>query len=928
MKSKWVFHQLNSRHPSLSSLFSPLKTKTTSQHPYSSSAKHVLNHVQISHLLSVSAKDGQFYMGPSLHAFFVKGPQYFDVQNQCNIHNVAVIWNSLLSLYTKCGPINDAVKLFDEMPIRDTVSWNIMISGFLRDGDFDTGFGYFKRLLELGFDWLDQASFTTMLSACDIQEYSFVTKIIHCLVVLSGYEQEVTVGNALITSYFKCGSCGLGRQVFGEMRERNVITWTAVISGLVQNQLYDDSLKLFAEMRCGSVNPNFLTYLSSLMACSGLQALREGRQIHGILWKLGSQSDVRIESALMDMYSKCGSVEDAWRVFESAEELDEVSMTVILVGFAQNKFEDEAIQFFVKMVKAGIEIDPNMVSAVLGVFGVDTSLGLGKQIHSVIVKRGFTSNPFVSNGLINMYSKCGDLKESIKVFSRMSDKNSISWNTMIAAFARHGNGSRALELYEEMRLEGIKPTDVTFLSLLHACSHVGLVEKGMEFFKSMTEVHKISPRTEHYACVVDMLGRAGLLNEAKSFIEGLPVKPDLLVWQALLGACSIHGDSEMGKYAADQLILAAPNSPAPYILLANIYSSKGRWRERARTIRRMKEMGVDKETGISWIEIENAVHSFVVDDRSHPNAEIIYEVLAELFRHMIDEGYQPDKRFIQTEQLPPRLHHQNLRKKMEHLCLNSSLPLILSIQKAVAKPNRHNFPSHSRTPLRCPSKTFTVRNSKETTGDSAPPSPLSSSSAYAILGVEPSCSAAELKAAFRSKVKQYHPDLNRDGKDSDSMIRLVIQAYEMLSEYSRSEIIERECLDPFDDPECEAFDIFVNEVLCVGRGCPYSCVKTAPHAFTYVSSTGTARATSQGHGEDYQVQLAVGQCPRSCIHYVTPSQRIILEELLESILNVPYDISAEADLLYSLITKAKFENNRYQKPKKQPKTSSKHVDWF
>lgn len=582
-------------------------------------------------------------MGPSLLASVIKSPQFVDTQDHYKVRYVTVIWNSLLSLFAKCGSITDAVKLFDEMPVRDTVSWNIIISGFLRKGDFDTGFGYFKRLLELGFDRLDKASFTTILSACDIHESNFVTKMMHSLVVLSGYEQEVTVGNALITSYFKCGSYGLGRQVFGKMGERNVITWTAVISGLVQNQLYDESLKLFMVMRCGLVNPNSLTYLSSLMACSGLQALREGQQIHGILWKLGIQSDLRIESALMDMYSKCGSMEDAWRVFESAEELDEVSMTVILVGFAQNKFEDEAIQFFVKMVKAGVEIDPNMVSAVLGVFGVDTSLGLGKQIHSMTVKRGFTFNPFISNGLINMYYKCGDLNESVKIFSRMPKKNSISWNTMIAAFARHGNGHRAIDLYEEMKLEGVEPTDVTFLSLLHACSHGGLVEKGMEFFNSMTEVYRISPRTEHYACVVDMLGRAGLLNEAKSFIKGLPVKPDLLVWQALLGACSIHGDYEMGKYAADQLFLAAPDSPAPYILLANIYSSKGKWKERARTIRRMKEMGVDKETGISWIEIENAVHSFVVDDRSHPKAETIYEVLAELFRHMIDEGYQPDK---------------------------------------------------------------------------------------------------------------------------------------------------------------------------------------------------------------------------------------------------------------------------------------------
>lgn len=205
--------------------------------------------------------------------------------------------------------------------------------------------------------------------------------------------------------------------------------------------------------------------------------------------------------------------------------------------------------------------------------------------------------------------------------------------------------------------------------------------------------------------------------------------------------------------------------------------------------------------------------------------------------------------------------------------------------------------------------------------------PLSTAAAYAVLGVDPHCSAADMKAAFRAKVKQFHPDLNNTTR-SDAMIRRVIEAYRILSNCTPSQLIERECLDPFDTPESEAFDLFVNQLFCVGKACSSSCVKRAPHAFTYDASTGTARASSQGHGDDYQVQCAVGQCPRSCIHYVTPSQRILLEELLDSILEAPYDTSAEADLLYSLITKAKFENNRYQKPKKQPKASSQHVDWF
>ncbi|KAL3621789.1 hypothetical protein CASFOL_034449 [Castilleja foliolosa] len=194
--------------------------------------------------------------------------------------------------------------------------------------------------------------------------------------------------------------------------------------------------------------------------------------------------------------------------------------------------------------------------------------------------------------------------------------------------------------------------------------------------------------------------------------------------------------------------------------------------------------------------------------------------------------------------------------------------------------------------------------------------PFTTSWAFAVLGLAPQCSSTQLKAAFRAKVKQFHPDVNTGEQNSDIMIRRVIQAYEILSNCSKSEIIERECTSPFDQPECEAYDIFVNGSLCIGKGCPYSCVNMAPHAFKFSTVAGTAYAASQGHGSDYQVHLAVGQCPRSCIHYVTPLQRIILEELLDSLLNMPYDTSGETELLYNLIAKAKYENNRFQIPKK------------
>ncbi|KFK37955.1 hypothetical protein AALP_AA3G051500 [Arabis alpina] len=614
MNSRWVIQRLTSHLPScFSTIFSPTKILIRVSPSYQVST-FLLNHVDISLLLSISGREGLFpHLGPCLHASIIKNPEFFEPVDADIHRNALVVWNSLLSLYVRRGKLPDALKLFDEMPMIDSISQNTVFNGFLKNREIESGFVLLKRMVRSG--GFDQATLTIVLSVCDIPELCFVTKMIHGLAILSGYDKEVSVGNALITSYFSCGCSVSGSRVFDEVVQRNVITWTAVISGLIQNELHEDSLRLFSLMRRGLVYPNSVTYLSALAACSGSLRIVEGKQIHALLWKFGIESELCIESALMDMYSKCGSIEDAWKIFESTEEIDEVSMTVILVGLAQNGSEEEAIHFFIRMLQAGVEIDANVVSAVLGVSFVDNSLGL-------------------------------DLTDSLTVFRRMSKRNYVSWNSMIAAFARHGDILAALKLYEEMIMQDVKPTDVTFLSLLHACSHVGLIDKGRELLNMMQAVHGIEPRTQHYACIVDMLGRAGLLKEAKSFIDSLPMKPDYLIWQALLGACSFHGDTEIGKYAAEQLLQTAPDNSAAHVLMANIYSSRGQWKERAKTINRMKAMGVTKETGISWIEIEDKIHSFVVEDKLHPQAEAIYDVLSALYPVVVAEGYRPEKKLV------------------------------------------------------------------------------------------------------------------------------------------------------------------------------------------------------------------------------------------------------------------------------------------
>ncbi|OEL36654.1 Pentatricopeptide repeat-containing protein [Dichanthelium oligosanthes] len=593
----------------------------------------LLNYAHLSGLLARCGRAGDLRLGAALHAVVAKNPAHFRLcpRRAGDLLHVLVAWNSLVAMYARCGRRGDAARVFDEMRVRDSVSWNSLLAA--SSASASDALALLRRMLRAapGAGACDHATLTTVLSACACARADGAASLaaVHGLAVSCGLDAGVSVGNALVTAYFECGSPGSAERVFRAMAERNVITWTAMISGMARAERHTESLSLFRHMR-RAVDANRATYSSSLLACAGSLAAREGKQIHGLVVKAGFGTDLHVESGLMDVYSKCGLMEDALRVFRSCQDPDEVFLTVILGGFAQNGLEEKAFELFAEMVAAGIVIDANMVSAVLGAFGASAPFALGKQIHALVIKKCFGGNIYVCNGLINMYSKCGELQESIKVFGGMPSKNTISWNSIIAAFARHGHGSEVFRLFESMTADGAKPTDVTFVSLLHGCSHVGSAKKGLEILNSMSSQYGIHPRVEHYACVVDMLGRAGLLDDAKAFIEDGPFKDNALLWQALMGASSFHKNSEVGKYAAEKLLLLDPDCTAAYVLLSNIYSSEGRWDDRARITKRMREMGLRKDTGKSWIEHQKEVRSFVVSTTSHRDSTGVNNVLQQL----------------------------------------------------------------------------------------------------------------------------------------------------------------------------------------------------------------------------------------------------------------------------------------------------------
>ncbi|KAF3787683.1 Pentatricopeptide repeat-containing protein [Nymphaea thermarum] len=558
------------------------------------------NHVVFATLLGICGRRRILSLGVSIHSLLLKSLP--------TLKPDVGISNSLVSMYCKCGRLPEALRIFQSIRDRDTVSWNAIISGCMTNDYIDEGWKFFKRMKSGSPSAvrIDSATLTTILASCSDHHHFPQLMMIHGVVIVNGFGGEVAVCNALLTGCFNCGKVEYAIQLFDEMSMRNVVSWTAAISGLAQENMAVESIELFRKMRGSSdgVQPNASTITASLMACSCLGHLKLGRQIHGVFLKIGLRIDAYVESSLVDMYAKCALVDDAWKVFETSEHKDTVSMTAMLVGFSLNGYEEAALQLFRQMMTektTEVQQDQTLISAVLGVC---SSLSLGKQIHSTIIKTCLFKNVFVANSLISMYFDSGALEDAVKVFGEMGEgKNSVSWNTMIDGFANHGHFLRALQLYDEMRLNGHHPSDVTFLSLLHACSHGGLIDKGLQFFSSMIEEYKMKPRMEHYACVVDMLGRAGLLSKAKAIIHNMPMLPGAVIWQALLGACGIHGDEETARYAASRLMLLESEKSETYALLSNVYSMAGRWDEKLRVYGKMKRHGISKEAGLSWIEV-------------------------------------------------------------------------------------------------------------------------------------------------------------------------------------------------------------------------------------------------------------------------------------------------------------------------------------
>eukprot|EP01018_Ginkgo_biloba_P006827 Gb_25737 [translate_table: standard] len=493
---------------------------------------------------------------------------------------------------------------------------------------------------------VDYNNYGHLLEWCVNRKALAQGKQVHAHIIISGFASIVFIGNNLVNMYAKCEKIEDARHVFDQMPKRQAITWTTIITGYAQNGLGDEALKLFWRMQRAGMRLNQFTFASVVKASAGIAALEPGKQVHSCILKTGFDSDVFVGSALVDMYAKCGIVEYARQVFDKMRERNVVSWSGMIAGYALNENDEEALKLFWQALMAGVKPNDFTFSSIFRACANLTALQQGRQVHCLSIKSGFDLYTFVGSSLVGMYAKCGSIEDASQVFDKLPERNLAAWNAMIIGCAQHGRTKEALQLFSQIQLAGMKPNDITFLCVLSACSHAGLVDEGRLYFDSMSQDHGITPRAEHYACIVDLLGRSGHLQEADDFIKQMPFEPIASVWGALLGACRMHGNMELGKLAAEKLFEMDPQNSGTHVLLSNIYAAAGRWDDVAKVRKMMKDRGVKKETGRSWIEVKNKVNTFVSDDTIHPQTEEIYAKLKTLTGQMEQAGYVPDTKFV------------------------------------------------------------------------------------------------------------------------------------------------------------------------------------------------------------------------------------------------------------------------------------------
>lgn len=584
--------------------------------------------------LQLFAQHSNLYKGKELHSWMLRH----------NLLDSPLSITSLINMYSKCNHMSYAFSVFlISKNIRNVYTYNAIIAGYIGNNLNQEGFGLYMHMRHQGVQ-PDKFTFPCAIKGCaEVVE----VKKIHALLFKFGLESDVFIGSALVNCYLKLRAMTEAYYVFGELPVRDVVLWNSMINGYVHIEEFRMALEIFRMMNEDDTIPNNFTFTGVLSALAMSADINNGRSMHGFVIKRGYESVVSVSNTLIDMYGKCKYVDDAAKIFEYMVEKDIFSWNTLLSVLEQSGDHHGTVEFFHRMLDVGARPDLITVTIVLPACSNLAALLHVKEIHRYMIVNGLGNssnvNEFdkllVNNTLMDVYVKCGSMRYAYMVFDKMNIRDVASWNIMIMGFGMHGHGKEALSMFDFMCAEKIAPDVVTFIGVLSACSHAGLLSQGREYLLQMESLYGLVPTIEHYACVVDMLGRAGQLDEAYELLLTMPIDSNAVAWRAFLAACQIHGNTYFAEVAAKHIFELDPKHCGNYVLMSNVYGATGQYEAASNLRLTMKGQKINKKPGSSWIEVNNRVHIFITGDQDHPEASSIYASLDSLIAPLCEHGY-------------------------------------------------------------------------------------------------------------------------------------------------------------------------------------------------------------------------------------------------------------------------------------------------
>ncbi|KAL3846130.1 hypothetical protein ACJIZ3_003533 [Penstemon smallii] len=662
--------------------------------------------------LKICCGYGGVELGRQLHGIAMKigvlshvyvGNALIDMYGKCESLNEAkkllnsmferdcVSWNSIITACASNGKVFQSLEFLEEMSRENNlapnlVSWSALIGGFSQNGYDQEAIEMLYKMRAAGCEPNMRTLASALPAAARLRKLSLGKKI-YGYIIRHGFMSSPYVANGLIDLYRRCndmvsaskifsrfsirdevsfntmiaGYCDNGEihkakelfdQVEYEGKSKDLISWNSMISGYAENSLFNEALRMLIELLSEGTEPDSFTLGSVLGACASIGFLSLGKCIHSYCIVKGQESNLFVGGALVEMYCKCQELEAAVKALHRVPEKDIViwnslvsgyahdgfepnvyTLNGIIAGYVENDHNELALKLFLEMQSSKLSPDIYTVGIVLPACSKLATTERGKQVHAYAIRRGFVSNVYIVAALIDMYAKCGIMNYAKLVHDRSKNHNLVTRNAMLNAYAIHGHGVDGIAFFRKILNDGLIPDNVTFLAVLSSCVHAGSVDTGLEFFDLMG-FYGVVPTLKHYTCMVDLLSRAGLLKRAYKVVKSMPFDPDTVIWGALLGGCIIHGDSDLGEIAAHKLIALEPENSGNYVMLANLYASKGKWQELKRIRQQMKEEQLCKNLGCSWIEVKDEMHVFMACDKSHKRAEEVYDILDNLTAEM------------------------------------------------------------------------------------------------------------------------------------------------------------------------------------------------------------------------------------------------------------------------------------------------------